>query len=281
MFCVHCGVKCPDIAKFCPACGKRIPLTSPDNQPINAESGDTAHQSGTVITGYDHNNRLTDHIAGGKSLVEKMVYCRYCGIPISENAKICGSCNKHQLIAEPTQEKSSPDKRLPEFDPFVCVVSIFSLVIEAVIIFLTFTDIFKINVGRGYYSLGLEVGIFDLFDAGNTLSGIMSSTEDAADGLIGYAILCLICIAVCIIYFFYNLFSYSFDNDRYCLWGRNYSHYSSWPAIIFIGATLLGIFIFASMAGEYGSVAPSPTLIGIYILAGIQLMLNIFYQARC
>lgn len=213
------------------------------------------------------------------------MYCIYCGEKCPDMAKFCPSCGKEQIKTGGDDENPPKEKQHTisssnvNIKPIACAASIISLVVEAIIIFLTFTDIFKINIGNEYYSSSIEIGLFDLFDAGNSIPRITQNMDNAASGLAFYAVSCLICVAVCIIYFFYNLLSYSLSDDRRCIWGKNYAHYSSVPAIIFIVLSLIGILIFSSMADGYVKTAPNASLIGIYILTGIQFVINIIYDS--
>lgn len=242
MYCIYCGKKCPDIAKFCPSCGK---------EQLKTEDGEKS---------LEIKQPTIEENIGDKSITDSRTF-RYN--------------SNNQLSASNTLSSSNINIK-----PIACAASIISLIVEAIIIFLTFTDIFKINLGNGYYSSSIEIGIFDLFDMGNNIPRITQNMDNVASGLVWYAVLCLICVAICVIYFLYNLFSYSFSDDRRCVWGKNYAHYSSVPAIVFIGASLVGILIFASMADEYIRVVPNSSLIGIYILTGIQFVTNIIYDSN-
>lgn len=238
MFCIYCGKQCPNIAKFCPSCGK---------EQLKSEDG--------KITLEENQHKIDDN--KGNEIQNDYPKFKY---------------NKDNQLSASNILSSN-------LKPIACAASIISLVIEAIIIFLTFTDIFKINIGNGYYFSSIEIGLFDLFDAGNNIPRITQSMDSAASGLAFYAVSCLICVAVCIIYFFYNLLSYSFTDDRRCIWGKNYAHYSSVPAIIFIVLSLIGILIFSSMADGYIKATPTTSLIGIYILTGIQFVTNIIYDS--
>lgn len=225
MFCVYCGEKCPDLAKFCPNCGKKL---------LKPEDIERLSEKEQCV--------IDDNKGGQKQFAFSTSY----------NLKI---------------------------KPIAFAASIISLIIEAIIILLSFTDIFKIVIGSGYYSSSIEIGIFDLFDLGNTIPRIVYNSEDFSSLLLFHAVLCIICLAICIIYFLYNLFSYSFnDNSRRCIWGKNYSHYSSVPAIIFICASLFGILLFSDASNGYVSAEPNAPLIGIYVLTGIQFVTNIMYD---
>ena len=240
MFCIYCGKKCPDIAKFCPSCGKEQlesedgKMPSEEKQHTIDDNKDNQIQNDSPKFKYNKDNQLS-----------------VSNIVSSNNANI---------------------------KPIACVTSIISLIVEAIIIFLTFTDIFKINIGNGYYSSEIEIGLFDLLDAGSNISRIMQNMGESDSGLVFYAMSCLICVVVCIIYFFYNLFSYSFHNNRHSIWGKNYSHYSIVPAIIFIGVSLFGVILFSTI-DEYINAVPNAPLIGIYILTGIQSVTNIIYDS--
>lgn len=216
------------------------------------------------------------------------MYCQYCGKPISDDAKFCGICGKEQIKKQ--IGTCYPHPPVQENKPSITntravIFTVISLITELVIIILTFTDLFTVKIGNSYMSYSYDVNVFDFFDNAHMISVFAhgnSDTEEIAGGLVGFGVILLICMGICIIYYLYNLSTYPFfnsSNNKYLTQygGWLYSNYSLVPSSIYIFVSSFGLIVFSANLGEIGSVSPNASLIIIYILTAVQLVINKIY----
>ena len=190
------------------------------------------------------------------------MYCKYCGKPLSDGARFCGFCGKDQtekIVDNSTVTSSvTVDKQfIPEFE--VPNAKLFT--------------------------------VFDLFKKSDILEhvGYLLQSEysrNAIDSINGVEIFIgiLICalIAWCVIYFLYNLSTYTFRSGQSTKvhFGYVYSVYSSASCIaLSIGIIIFNI-VFSSWFGHYVDVSISPTSIIIFILSVGQFVLNRIYLSE-
>lgn len=196
------------------------------------------------------------------------MYCKFCGKPLRDNSRFCGLCGKEQEIP---LYRSSQDEDFRKSKTKAEIYTVISLIIEVTIIVLSFTKVFRIEMGNGAISQsltpqGIEINLFDFFDIADILSVFDNSIIDSTiiDVLCGLGIILMSVIGVCIIYFLYV--------NRYV--GLLYKKYSIIPAMTFGVVSIVAIIIFSVNMKKVGRVLPSPSLNTIFILIGIQFALN-------
>ncbi len=204
------------------------------------------------------------------------MYCKFCGKPLKDNARFCGLCGKEQEIP---LDRSSQDEDFRKSRTRAEIYTVISLIIEVAIIVLSFTKIFRIEMGIAAMSqslmpLSIEINLFDFFNIADVLSDLNSSIlsgfgnsiidSTIIDVLCGLGIILMSVIGVCIIYFLYV--------NRYG--GPLYKKYSIIPAMTFGAVSIVAMIIFSVNMENSGKVLPSTTLNVIFILIGIQFALN-------
>lgn len=198
------------------------------------------------------------------------MYCKYCGKELSEGGQFCAFCGKDQNQStaevlssiykgadkEPDAKQSVPEYEVPNAKFF----SIVALAMEAGIIALSFTPLVTMSLGNNYVGYSQSFNVFDLFKKSEILEhvGYLLQSEynrDSVDTIKGVAIflgviLCAL-IAWCVIYFLYNLSTYTFKRCQgsKAHFGYVYSVYSSAsPIALSIGIIILNV-IFSSWFG--------------------------------
>ena len=225
------------------------------------------------------------------------MYCKYCGKPLSDGARFCGFCGKDQtekIVDNSTVTSSvTVDKQfIPEFEvPNAKFFSIIALAMQIGIIALSFTPLLTLSLGNDDIGYSQSFTVFDLFKKSDILEhvGYLLQSEysrNAIDSINGVAIFIgiLICalIAWCVIYFLYNLSTYTFRSGQSTKvhFGYVYSVYSSASCIaLSIGIIIFNI-VFSSWFGHYVDVSISPTSIIIFILSVGQFVLNRIYLSE-
>ncbi len=222
------------------------------------------------------------------------MYCRYCGKPlVDDNAPFCGFCGKDQrIISIDPHDEDTASGQAAAIQPVdndtktyynmrTMIFTVISLILEVVIIILAFTGLFDVKVDT-YLSNRYDINVFDFFDKSRMISAFGhfgNDSEELAGGFIGLGIIFLIAIGACVIYYIYYLSTYSLSkNDRFTSrFGENYNEYSTVPAGIFAAVSLLGWFIISYNIGEYADIAPSASLVIIYVLTVAQFVINKIY----
>lgn len=202
------------------------------------------------------------------------MYCKFCGKPLNDNARFCGLCGKEQEI--PLDRSQDEDFRKSRVKAEIYTV--ISLITEVAIIVLSFTKIFRIEMGNAAISQGIEINLFDFFAIADILSGLSSSILSGFDNsaisgfsssmnvfLYSFGTIMLFVVGVSIIYFIYVV-----NKNKELL----YKKYSIIPAAIFGAVSIVTIIIFSANMEKFGKVLPSPSLNAIFILIGIQFALN-------
>lgn len=265
MYCKYCKNPISDDARFCEICGKEQ-ITKPPVQ-------------------------------------EKPAFCKFCGKPISDDARFCGQCGKEQDNPNKPVQSSSPvltqtreissnaasgEKTAIVADPQAGIFNFLAICINVVLIILTFTDLFTINIGSSYYSKSIEISMFSFFDGSDlisTLSISSSEIEDFQAVLILGGVTFLLASLICICYFLFYISRFSFfhsnlnsDYSNYYRFSMEVRKYNTLATFIFIIVSIITLIIISCSIPEgmsnYISVSPSPTLITIYIMTGIQLIIN-------
>lgn len=219
------------------------------------------------------------------------MYCKFCGKELSEGARFCGFCGKDQESNGfiPTEKDSDNRKVIPEFEiPNSKLFTILSLLIEAVIIGLSFTPLLSMSLGNDYIGYNQSFNIFDLFKQSNILDYVAymlknEFSRNASDSIKGVCVflgvvLCAL-IVWCICYYLYNITTYTLKSGQTTKFhfGYVYSVYSSVPPIFLsIGIIILNI-LFSSWFSNYVDVTISPTSIIICILSIGQFIINRIY----
>lgn len=210
------------------------------------------------------------------------MYCKYCGKPLSDGARFCGFCGKDQtekIVDNSTVTSSvTVDKQyIPEFEvPNAKFFSIIALAMQIGIIALSFTPLLTLSLGNDYIGYSKSFTVFDLFKKSDILEhvGYLLQSEysrNAIDSINGVAIFIgiLICalIAWCVIYFLYNLSTYTFRSGQSTKvhFGYVYSVYSSASCIALSLGIIIFNIVFSSWFGHYVDVSISPTSIIIFI----------------
>ncbi len=210
------------------------------------------------------------------------MYCKYCQKLLPDGAKFCGFCGKDQTtVNENNVEKS---------DPRAGMFNFLSICINVVLIILTFTGLFTVNIGSSYYSKSIEISMASFFDGSDFISAYnmgFSEMEEMQAILILAGSVILIAIIICICYYIFYISRFSFlhseqnsNYKNYCRFTVQVRKYNTLAMFIFIIVTSWELFIMSCALPEgmsdYVSVSPSPTLITIYILTGIQWIMNRF-----
>ncbi len=210
------------------------------------------------------------------------MYCKYCQKLLPDGAKFCGFCGKDQTnVNEKNEEKS---------DPRAGVFNFLSICINIVLIILTFTGLFTVNIGSSYFSKSIDISMASFFDGSDFISAYnmgFSEMEEMQAVLILGGVVILSAIIICICYFLFHISRFSFLHSElnpnyidYCRFTMRVRKYNTLAMFIFIFVTIIILIIMACAIPEgmsnYVSVSPSPTLITIYILTGIQWIMNRF-----
>lgn len=213
------------------------------------------------------------------------MYCKYCGKPISDNAKFCGICGKEQETTNCVP--SVQENKLAITAKRAVIFMVISLITELVIIILTFTDLFTVKIGNSYMSYSYGVNVFEFFDNAHMFAVLADGNNDIeqiAGGLIAFGIILLTCTCICVIYYtiyIHYLYQHNPDLRYVSRLGRElYKTYSLVPAIIYIVVSSVGMIVFSLSLGMIGSVSPNASLIIIYILTAVQFVFNFQLNGR-
>ncbi len=204
------------------------------------------------------------------------MYCKYCGKPLSDGARFCGFCGKDQETTNHIHTKG-------DISIQSLIYTIVSFLVQVAIIILSFTDVIKITLGDGYFKQSFLVNVFDMFDSSSyfrQLGGIVPDLMVLSDYALAAGIMIIISIAVCIIYFLYVLILYipNVNLKNRCGFGKEYHRYSVIPSLITsVVVTAIIVFVEVKASGVL-TVIPSNKMIAIYILLGVQLVINIAFR---
>lgn len=206
------------------------------------------------------------------------MYCKYCGKPLSDGARFCAFCGRDQS----ENGNPAPTSTVSNRNPRAIICTIIAIIINPLIVVFSLTDIFKITVGNDYLSSSFSLGILDLFDNAKIIKYFSmgsESLEQVSSSLITFGVILIISLVLLVIYYLYYIFSYSFTKqDQFVsIFGKNYNNYSTISELLFIVVTVIGMAVFSNNLGEYGNITPSVTMIMIYVLCGVQLIVNKLY----
>ena len=188
------------------------------------------------------------------------MFCKYCGKPVSDDAKFCWKCggklNLPEQAVAPIQEVTPVQAATPakeetkvEVKPSstigknsnVPICLAFSAVLQLGIIILSFFDLCNINV----YSKRIGISVLDVFNSTEIVGYINS---DATEILENYGITFIIAIGAFIIYFMYTLTMFlDYVSDK----EQKIKYFSIIPDLILICVlTTIPIFI-SNQFGDY------------------------------
>lgn len=206
------------------------------------------------------------------------MYCRFCGKEIVDGARFCGFCGKQQEAN--VEPKKAKDRKT---DPFTLFCTIFTWAIQVTIVILSFCPFCSVKIGNDFFATKLSFNFIDLFECGDAFSKYLSFSDTAksiSGNMIGLGVVIIIAIGVCILYFIYNIATYSFakQSQYVSILGKNYNNYSVLPDFFVITVMTVGIIVLHTLLGDYGSASPSAPLIITYVLTAIQCTVNIIYK---
>lgn len=187
------------------------------------------------------------------------------------------TCSTNGITAQKVNT-AAENKRM-----YASVFTIISFIIEALIIFLSFTDLFGLSVTNDF--LGLEdksFGVFDLLNKPYECTGLDNFSYWCS--FVFFAAVIGGIIIACIVYFIRKLFLYSFscdpDDSKKIRFGFDYSVYSVNLPIALSIVSIYTALCYNSWLPRY-TVYPSHALWAIIALTCVQIAVNKKYIKLC
>lgn len=187
------------------------------------------------------------------------------------------TCSTNGITAQKVNT-AAENKRM-----YASVFTIISFIIEALIIFLSFTDLFGLSVTNDF--LGLEdksFGVFDLLNKPYECTGLDNFSYWCS--FVFFAAVIGGIIIACIVYFIRKLFLYSFscdpDDSKKIRFGFDYSVYSVNLPIALSIVSIYTALCYNSWLPRY-TVYPSRALWAIIALTCVQIAVNKKYIKLC